>query len=554
MTPEEVNTAQKRVQRTGQSMEEAVIALGFCQEDKVYEALAKLTGLPLCNPVATPPTTEALAKIPQALAQNFSCIPMRLEDGILTVAFAHIPQAAQLDQLRLLLGMPCSPSLAPASAVETQLQNSYGIGAEKVRKIRDQRSAEAPAVTEEIAPLETTGENSEGDSVVSLVDEILDAALSAGATDIHLEPFPGKLKIRFRIDGLLQEVSTPPGIEALADSIVSRIKVLAHLDIAEKRLPHDGRMRIQGKHGIRDLRVSILPTRHGETLCLRVLNAGNLMMEMANLGLSPEHLTRLNTQMHRPNGLLLVTGPTGSGKTTTLYSVLSHLMTDRPDLKIITVEDPVEYDIPGITQIQTHTEIGLTFSTTLRSILRHDPDVILVGEIRDRETAEIAIQAALTGHLVLSTLHTSDAVGAINRLINMGVESDLVASALHCVIAQRLVRKLCPNCAMQDTDIAPEDAKLLAATAKKLGLHTHAVKKAAPGGCMYCRNTGYAGRIGIYEILEVNEELEDLISAKSPNALLREKARKAGWTPYVNDAYQKVLQGITDLSELHRLC
>ena len=329
---------------------------------------------------------------------------------------------------------------------------------------------------------------------------------------------------------------------------------MAHLDIAEKRLPHDGRLRITRKDGAWDLRASLLPTRYGETVCLRILNAGNLLTDMEQLGLSQGHLASLQRQLRRPSGLMLVTGPTGSGKTTTLYSILVHLMNAHPDLKIITVEDPVEYDIPGITQIQTNAEIGLTFSSALRSILRHDPDVILVGEIRDRETAEIAIQAAQTGHLVLSTLHTTDAVGAVNRLINMGVEPDLVASTLRCIVAQRLVRRLCPHCSLVDDNVSHEDEKELRRIGKRLGLaHAHP-RKASPEGCFYCQNSGYYGRIGVYEILEINGELEDRISAGTPNGELRKCALEQGWTPLAGDACEKVLLGLTDLAELHRIC
>ncbi|MCQ2402931.1 MAG: Flp pilus assembly complex ATPase component TadA [Lentisphaeria bacterium] len=550
LTPEQAQAAAKRVQRTGQQPEEAILALGFCTEEKIYRALSRTSRLPLCEASALHSTDEARSKIPQALSQRFQCLPLNLQDGVLTIAFAHPPLPTQLDQLRLLTGVTCRPILAMPSDLDAMLQQSYGLGAEKVRKIRDAKPLEESKQPE---PRDAPPKTDE-DSVSSLVNDILEAAIQANATDIHIEPFPGKLALRFRIDGLLQEVSTPPGMAPLGDAIVSRIKILAKLDIAERRLPHDGRLKMQCLGETRDLRVSILPTRHGESLCLRILNAGNLRMKMEELGLSTDHLKRLQDHLRHPNGLMLVTGPTGSGKTTTLYSILSHLMQARPDLKIITVEDPVEYEINGLTQVQIHAEIGLTFAATLRSILRHDPDVILVGEIRDRETAEIAIQAAQTGHLVLSTLHTNDAIGAVNRLINMGVEPDLVSTALRCVIAQRLVRRLCPNCSQEDTNVSPEDAQELSQAEKTLGMQKASPRRAAPGGCPHCRNTGYQGRVGIYEILEVNEELEDMIAANAANSQLRAEAAKHGWTPCRLDALRKVLLGITDLSELHRTC
>lgn len=550
LTPEQALTTRRRMQRTGQTPEEALKTLNYCSEPQIYKALSEISGLPLIGQEFASPSTEALAKFPQTMAQQFQCMPVSLEDGVLSVAFAHPPVQSVLDQLRLLLGVSCKPILAPPTALEEMQQKTYGIGAETVRKIRVHR----PAIEKQPDANQPSANDGKEDSVSRLVNEILSAALDAGATDIHLEPFPEQFKIRFRIDGLLHDMPTPPGIEALGDAIASRIKVLARMDIAEKRLPHDGRMSFAHNGVAHDLRVSVLPTRHGETICLRLLNAGNLFMDMGHLGLSETHLGQLKKQLERPNGLMLVTGPTGSGKTTTLYSVLSHLRKKHPDLKIITVEDPVEYEIAGITQIQIHSEIGLAFSTTLRSILRHDPDVILIGEIRDRETAEIAIQAALTGHLVLSTLHTNDAVGAVNRLINMGIEPDLVAAALRCVVAQRLVRQLCPHCSVIDDAPSAEDMKALSAAAKELGIQKTAPKKALSGGCIYCKNTGYQGRSGIFEIFEITEQMEDLISSKSTNATLRAAAYKDGWRPFALDAYRKVLLGETDFNELHRTC
>lgn len=550
LTGEQVLTAQKRIGRTGQSPEDAILALGFIPEDELYREMAALYGLELCETHNLQPQEEALARIPYALAQQLQCLPVKVNDGAITVAFAHQPKARELEQLQLLAGLPCRPILATPTQIAAGRQRFYGLGAGKVNRLKgriDEEQKSQLVDYQEVTP-------QEDNSVASLVNEVLETALNSRATDIHIEPFPGRLRLRFRIDGLLRDVPTPEGIEFLKDSIVSRLKVMAHLDIAEKRLPHDGRLRITRKDGAWDLRASLLPTRYGETVCLRILNAGNLLTDMEQLGLSQDHLASLQRQLRRPSGLMLVTGPTGSGKTTTLYSILVHLMNAHPDLKIITVEDPVEYDIPGITQIQTNAEIGLTFSSALRSILRHDPDVILVGEIRDRETAEIAIQAAQTGHLVLSTLHTTDAVGAVNRLINMGVEPDLVASTLRCIVAQRLVRRLCPHCSLVDDNVSHEDEKELRRIGKRLGLaHAHP-RKASPEGCFYCQNSGYYGRIGVYEILEINGELEDRISAGTPNGELRKCALEQGWTPLAGDACEKVLLGLTDLAELHRIC
>ncbi|MGN0866468.1 MAG: GspE/PulE family protein [Oligosphaeraceae bacterium] len=556
ITPPQAQAAENRMKRTGSSPEDAVLSLELCPPDALYAALSRLSGIPLAPPEELTPSPDALGKVPQNLAARFQALPLSLKEGLLQMAFAHPPAANTLEQLHLMLGVPCQPFLAPPAVLETHRRKAYGLGAEKVRKIRTRIQETLPSARqeEEKERQEAAARPPEDSSVAGLVEDILSAAFDARATDIHLEPFAQTIKLRFRVDGLLQDVPVPPGMETLGESILARIKVLAKMDIAEKRLPQDGRLQILREGAVWDIRVSTLPTRYGETLCLRLLNAQALLKDMGALGLSPEHLEQVRHQMSRPSGLILVTGPTGSGKTTTLYSILTHLMENRKDLKLITVEDPVEYDIPGLTQVQTHGEIGLTFSTTLRSILRHDPNVILVGEIRDAETADIAIQAAMTGHLVLSTLHTSDAVGAINRLIAMGVEPDLVASSLRMVVAQRLVRRLCPHCSVPDHQVSPQDARDLANLAKSHGLARPAPRRASPRGCIYCQGTGYLGRVGVYEILEVQEKLEDLISARTPNSLLREEARKEGWFPYSQDALEKVLLGLTDLAEVHRCC
>ena len=557
ITPSQAQAAERRLRRTGQSPEEAVLSLELCPQEALYALLSRLSGIPLAPADGLTPSPEALAKVPQELAARYKALPLSLQEGLLQMAFSHPPAPNTLEQLHLMLGVPCQPFLAPPALLDKARKKAYGLGAEKIQKIRTRLQVAAPTPPPEknppIPPPASTPQ--EDSSVAGLVDDILAAAFDARATDIHLEPFAEQIKLRFRVDGLLQDVPVPQGMKSLGEAILSRIKVLAKMDIAERRLPQDGRLQIPRNGSFWDIRVSTLPTRYGETLCLRLLNAEALLKDMGALGLSAAHLEKVRRQMSRPSGLVLVTGPTGSGKTTTLYSMLTHLMACRKDLKLITVEDPVEYDIPGLTQVQTHGEIGLTFSAALRSILRHDPDVILVGEIRDRETAEIAIQAAMTGHLVLSTLHTSDAVGAINRLINMGAEPDLVASSLRMVIAQRLVRRLCPHCSLPDRQIPPQDARELAACAEALGHSAPpAPRRAAPQGCPHCQGTGYLGRIGVYELLEVQEKLEDLISARTPNSLLREEARREGWTPYRQDALEKVLLGLTDLAEVHRCC
>ena len=556
LLPDQLKATRSRMQRTGLSPEQTLLELQLLPEDQIYTHLATFHGLPLCDLHRQQPTTTALAKVSGRLSTRFQCVPISLHHGTLLLAFTHVPPQTILDQLQLLLGIRLQVALCRPSHFEQWNRQNYGITADNIQQLRQQRRTSIQEKATDALSVEITGDTSEA-SITRVVNEILDQAIDARATDVHLEPFRNDLRLRFRIDGMLREVPTPPGLSDLTESIISRIKVMAQLDITEKRLPHDGRIRLL-RHGTPcNLRASLLPTRFGETLCLRLLDTSNILLQTSELGLSQLQLEQLHRIITRPNGLILVTGPTGSGKTTTLYSVLAHLRDERPDLKIITVEDPVEYEMPGLTQIQTHAEIGLTFATALRSILRHDPDIILIGEIRDRETAEIAIQSALTGHLVFSTLHTNDSVGAVSRLINMGIEPDLLAASLSCVIAQRLVRRLCPECsepaALDDLD---DDSRTeLTAVLQRDGLSANnlSIRQAHPGGCPMCGRTGYHGRIAIYEFLQVSEKLEDLICAHAPTSELRHAALCDGLRSFREDGWLKVAAGITSADEINRV-
>ena len=550
---DQLKAAQSRMQRTGLTPEQTLLELHLLPEDQLYAQLAEFHDLPLCDLNRQQPTAEAIAKLPARLATRFQCVPIGQQNGLLLLAFTHVPPQSTLDQLQLLLGNRLQVALCRPSQFEQWQRQNYGIAAENIQQLRRQRHGVTPKPPETTA--EEIADNASEASIIRVVNEILDQAIAAQATDIHLEPFRDSLRLRFRIDGMLRDVPTPPGLADLTESIISRIKVMAQLDITEKRLPHDGRIRLL-RHGVPcNLRASLLPTRFGETLCLRLLDTANLQLQTTELGLSPAQLALLHQLAARPNGLILVTGPTGSGKTTTLYSILAHLRDQRPDLKIITVEDPVEYEMPGLTQIQTHAEIGLTFAVALRSILRHDPDIILIGEIRDRETAEIAIQSALTGHLVFSTLHTNDSVGAVSRLVNMGVEPDLVAASLTCVIAQRLVRRLCPECAEPVARLADADHAELTTVVRQNHLADTdlQLRQAHPGGCAACGHTGYRGRIAIYEFLQVAEDLEDLICAHAPTSEMRHAALRGGLRSFREDGWLKVAAGITDAAEVNRV-
>ena len=553
LTAQQAAVVQRRHQRTGVAVEQAVLDLQYCTADAAYRALAECSGMPFCELGALPVPREAGKLLPSRLSTQFHCVPISVENGILRLAFSQLPEESAINQLRL-LGVNFEPVLATPEAVESRRRAIYGVGVEDALRIRQQRIERFGLQTPAKAIVEDDAESGQP-SVARLVNDLVDEAIDQRATDIHIEPFENQLRIRLRIDGMLRQIPTPPELSDLSDAIAARIKVMAQLNIAERRIPQDGRLQFNHRGRVLNLRLSVLPSRHGETLCLRILSADSLNLELSHLGLNDTHLALLQELTARASGMMLVTGPTGSGKTTTLYSVLTHLKDSRPELKIITVEDPVEYDITGLTQIQTHAEIGLTFSAILRSILRHDPDIILVGEIRDRETAEIAIQSAMTGHLVFSTLHTNDSIGAVNRLINMGAEPDLVASSLNCVIAQRLVRRLCPECAqpMALEELPAATLSAIRQAASRSKLPSLRLMRHHPGGCAHCGHTGYSGRVAIYEFFEVTGEIEDLIAGRPSDGVLRSAARKAGMQTFREDGWLKAAQGLTDIDEVLRV-
>lgn len=485
---------------------------------------------------------SVIEKIPAKFAYQYKLIPVKMIEERLLVAMANPHNLQALDDLRLLLGLELEILPAEETEVTKAIRQFYGIGAETMEKMVEEAKPYLEVKEEETKDIEKLAGEA---SIIQFVNQIILEAYQDRATDIHLEPFEDELKVRYRIDGILHEASTPPAIKHFQAAIISRIKIMADLNIAEKRLPQDGRIRLKIGNNDIDIRVSIVPTLFGESVDLRLLPSSHLMLGLEELGLSQKDLTTLSSFISYPYGIILETGPTGCGKTTTLYACLSKI--NSPDKKIITIEDPIEYQLKGVNQIQVKPKIDLTFANGLRAILRQDPDVIMVGEIRDLETARITIRASLTGHLVLSTLHTNDAPGAITRLIDMGIEPYLVASSVKAIIAQRLVRLICNNCRKEEK--VRED--LLEAVG--FPVRWRKDKFWRGGGCEDCKHTGYKGRTGIYELLVVTEEIKNLILEKTATNQIKQKAVSGGMNTLRDDGWDKVYQGVTTIEEVLRV-
>lgn len=550
---DQAEPVRRRVRRTGTSVVQAVLDLGLTSEEAVYRMVAELGGVDFVDLQQVEIDREAIEKTPAKVAFHYRMVPLSRTHSTLQAAFPSPPNVRDRENLRLLLGLRIEPVVSTPSAIRDALKRFFGLGAETVLQIRQDRGLRDRAdqtVSYDGVQGQDLGADEETASIIRLVNQILLEALEVAATDIHIEPLPNDVKLRYRIDGMLRDVPTPPGMRELHEAIVTRMKIMADLNIAEKRLPHDGRIRVRIGDERFDLRVSILPTRFGETLCLRILNRSAIFLELEQLGINAKQLSLLNRLIDLPHGIVLVTGPTGSGKTTTLYAALAKVRVSNPERKIITVEDPVEYELEGTSQIQIRADIGLTFAAGLRSILRHDPDIILVGEIRDGETAEIAIRSSLTGHLVLSTLHTNDSVGAVNRLVDMGVEPYLVAASVSASLAQRLVRRVCPHCRVEDTDIS---ARVRADMAKSLNIEESEVKAWRGEGCNECNKSGYRGRVAILEIFLLGEEIQDMVSAGSPTAELRRAARSQGMRTLRDSGWEKVSEKLTTVEEITRI-
>ena len=553
---EQAEQVRRRMRRSQIPAYQALLDLNYSSQEKIYKALSQTTGIPFVILGDTEISEEATQKVTPKVALKYQFVPISIERGTMKAAFSAPPSIRDRETLRLLLGARLDPVIATPNEVSSTLKRIYGLGAGKVLQITQERKAMGTDTVDdalndkEEQNIDAAATTEEDASIIPLVNEIIAEAIKQHATDIHIEPFRDKIKLRYRIDGMLKDIPVPPGMVKLHEAIVSRLKIMARLNIAEKRLPHDGRIRLTLNGEPTDLRVSIMPTRFGETICLRILASNSVFMEMGRLGLNKYQLAILTKLVSLPHGIILVTGPTGSGKTTTLYAALAYVRDRNPERKIITVENPVEIELPGTSQIQMHAEIGLTFASALRAILRHDPDIILVGEIRDNETADIAIQSALTGHLVLSTLHTNDSVGAVNRLVNMGIEPYLVAASLVAVLAQRLVRRICKHCKVEDEAIP---RRVRAEMSDTLGIEPAEIKAMKGAGCLECDQTGYRGRVAIYEFFLLDEELQDMVAAHAGTSELRKAAMERGMKVLRQDGWEKVNNGDTTIDEVQRI-
>ena len=520
---------------------EAAVKFGGAKERDFLAAVGKVLGLETVDLEHQNPSPDALAKLPASAVYQYNVLPFRADADALTIV-THDPfDTTAADGLRLVTNGLIRTKLAPKEDVEKAVKKFYGVGAEAIEKMLEDGRYD---VGDDIGTMTKIDVNEMGEeaSIVRFVNQIIAEADRQGATDIHIEPQETELRIRYRIDGMLHKVDVPPQLNRLKNAIISRIKVMANLDIAEKRLPMDGRIGIRISGQDIDIRVSTMPAAYGESISLRLLAKSGSFVKMQDLGFNARDFAVVEKIIHRPNGIFLVTGPTGSGKSTSLYSFLSEV--NKIDVRIMTAEDPIEYHMAGINQVQMQSEIGMTFARALRAFLRQDPDIIMVGEIRDRETAEIAINASLTGHMVFSTLHTNDAAGAFPRLIDMGVEPFLIASAVAGVMGQRLCRRLCPDCKRE----VPLDRKYYT-----LDVPPARETVFEPNGCDKCSRTGYKGRRALFEVLEVDEEIEGAIVRRENATQIRNLSLSKGMKTLREDGWAKAFAGVTSVKEILRV-
>ncbi len=542
---EEVVTLLAAQRAEGGSLTHRVVEGGHTAEEEYLTKLAEAMEVPFQRLVEVHPPPEVLETLPAKAVYQYQVLPVEIRNTILVVATRDPFRPGLTEALRLASGgKRVRFLLAPLADLEKAIKRLYGVGGETIEQMLDDGRLEMSEEDDLLnADLDDLDEEA---SVVKFVNQIIWEAFQDGATDIHMEPMEKDLRIRYRIDGLLVQTPVPASLKRFQSAIISRLKVMSNMDIAEKRLPQDGRigLRIRGEEI--DIRVSTMPTVYGESVSLRLLLRQSTLFGMGKLGLGPEEVKKLEKIIHRPHGIVLVTGPTGSGKSTSLYTYLNTI--NSVDKRIITCEDPIEYEMAGINQIQMKPEIGLTFAVGLRHILRQDPDVIMIGEIRDKETSEIAIQAALTGHLVFSTLHTNDAASGFTRLLDMGVEPFLVASSIEAIVAQRLIRTLCPDC-KRPKEIDPTYLK-------EVQFPVHRLKEGTiyeAVGCEACRNSGYKGRSGIYEILTVTDAIRQLVVTREPASSIRNESLKDGMRTLREDGWRKVLNGVTTIEEVLRV-
>ena len=529
-------------ERSGVSLVRIITLKGLINEDELLKSLSEQFNIPLIRLKTEDVDPELIKKIPAKLVTHYNFMPLKIKDNVLQIAINDPMDILAMDEIKLFLKQDIQPFLANQKDILDSIKNFYGLGAETLEAMSGQSSKDLGTFPSE--GKQDIKDEAIDPSVIKFINQVISEAIKQRATDIHFEPFEDQLRVRYRVDGILYEVALPPSIKNFQSSIASRIKVMANLDIAEKRRPQDGRVGIKMDEDDYDLRVSIMPTPFGESIGIRLLPRSSPMIGLAGLGLPPASLKILEDTIAKPYGIILVTGPTGSGKTTTLYSCLSKI--NSAERKILTIEDPIEYQLKGITQMQVEPKVDFTFANALRSMLRHDPDVMMVGEIRDTETAELAVRTSLTGHLVFSTLHTNDAAGGVTRLLDMGVDSFLASSSIILIIAQRLVREICPKC-KEKFNPNPELLKQFGQD-KTSGVTVFHGK-----GCETCRFTGYKGRSGIFEMLVINDEIRELILKKVPSHQIKQKAVAQGMKVLRDSGWDKIKQGVTTIEEVLRV-
>ncbi len=543
---------QLRKAREGASVEGGrvgaqITKLGFLDESELTDFVAKQYGVPSINLDDFEIDPEVMALIPEDVAAKHVVVPVNRAGSTLILATADPSNIFALDDIKFLTGYSVQPVVASEEAIKRTIETYYDPVSALDEVMADFDDTDIDVVQgEEELDAATLNAEAEDAPVVKLVNLVLTDAIKRVSSDIHIEPYEKEFRVRYRIDGVLYEVMKPP--LKLKNAMTSRLKIMAELDIAERRLPQDGRIKLKlGRGREMDFRVSVLPTLFGEKVVLRLLDKSNLQLDMTKLGFEEQQLSVFQECIHRPFGMVLVTGPTGSGKTTTLYSALSEL--NKTTENISTAEDPVEFNLTGINQVQMHDDIGLNFAAALRSFLRQDPDIIMVGEIRDFETAEIAVKAALTGHMVLSTLHTNDAPSTVNRLLNMGIEPFLVGSSVNCIVAQRLARKICEECKEPDGDV--DSAELITAgLSEEQAAETTAMKGV---GCSACSDTGFKGRIALYEVMELTEELKEFILNGASAVELKREAMRGGMATLRRSTLTKLMEGTTTVGEVYRV-
>ncbi len=553
---DQLEEALRQAKQSGARVGEALVKLEYVTEEEVLMALAEQLGLKFLKLKNYNIPPQVIQKIPAKHILHYNVIPVKEDRGVLYLAMNDPLNISILDDIRLLVGEDVEPVVATDEEIEDAIKKYYGIGAATMQQMdaQDTQTAEKirslEMVGSEDTEISSTGDMSEDASIISFVNQIFAEAFDGKATDIHIEPFEKDLRVRYRIDGLLYEVPVPAAIKRYQAAITSRIKIMSNLNIAERRLPQDGRIELRMSGMAYDLRVSTIPTAYGESIAIRILDRSSVLLSLEHLGLSDEGLQKFNVMLKRPHGIILVTGPTGSGKTTTLYACLNKI--NSIDKMIISIEDPIEYELHGINQIQVQDKIDLSFARCLRAILRHDPNIILVGEIRDHETAEIAIQTALTGHLVFSTLHTNDAAGAVTRLLEMGIEPYLISSSVEGMVAQRLVRLICENCKKEYTP-DPGTVEMIMNALPENDRPKGDIKLYRGAGCEACRFTGFKGRTAIYEIILLNEKIKTLIMQQANAGRIKQQAVEQGMRTLRQDGMLRALAGKTTVDEVLRV-